>query len=83
MDRKIILDTVINNIKLNVDGIEDVEISADKSMKDYGASSLDIVEIVSSSMRQLKIKVPRTQLAELKNIDELVDVFFQAKNQAA
>ena len=44
-------------------------------MLDYGISSLDIVEIVSGSMRELQLRVPRTRLANLKNIDELVDVF--------
>lgn len=83
MDREQILNAVIKNIKLNIDGIEDKEIDTTKSMAEYGASSLDIVEIVSSSMRELKIKVPRTELANLKNINDLVDLFVRVKNQAA
>ncbi len=43
-------------------------------MKDMGANSLDIVEVVSCSMRELKVKVPRSELAQLQNIDELVDM---------
>lgn len=59
---------------------EDVDESAiepGKSMKDLGANSLDIVEIVSSSMRQLKVKVPRSELSKLTNIGELVDLLHQ------
>jgi hypothetical protein len=37
-----------------------------------GATSLDIVEVVSTSMRALKVKVPRAALGELKCLDDLV-----------
>ena len=43
-----------------------------RSMKDYGANSLDIVEVVSGAMRELKVKVPRTELNKLTNLDGLV-----------
>lgn len=82
MDREQILNLVIKNIKLNIDGLEDKEIDPNKGMTDYGANSLDIVEIVSSSMRDLKIKVPRTEMANLKNINDLVDLFAKAKDGA-
>ena len=75
MEREQILNVVIENIKLNVDGLEEEEIDPTKSLADYGASSLDIVEIVSSSMRELRIRVPRAALVDLKNIDELVTLF--------
>ena len=42
---------------------------------DYGANSLDLVEVVSRSMRQLKVKVPRSELNKLENIEQLVDLF--------
>lgn len=81
MDREQILNTVIKNIKLNIDGLENTEIDPDKSMADYGANSLDIVEIVSSSMRELEIKGPRTGMANVKKITYLVDLFVKAKNE--
>lgn len=62
-----------------IDILEDVdanEIDPAKSMKDLGANSLDIVEVVSCSMRELKVKVPRSELANLKNINELVDLLY-------
>lgn len=59
------------------DEVEENEIAREKSMKDLGANSLDIVEIVSSSMRQLKVKVPRSELSKLTNICELVDMLYQ------
>ncbi len=75
MMREKILETVITNLKNNVDGLEDTQIEPQKSMAEYGATSLDIVEVVSTSMRQLRIRVPRTALADLTNIDGLVDLF--------
>lgn len=75
MDRTDILNVVTGNLKNNVSGLDTVEIDPAKSMADYGASSLDIVEIVSTSMRQLRIRVPRPELAGLRNINDLVDLF--------
>ncbi len=57
-----------------VDGADKMVFDPSKSMKDYGATSLDMVEVVSASMRELKVKVPRTEFANIKNIDGLVEV---------
>jgi len=49
-----------------------------RTMKEMGANSLDIVEIVSRTMRELKVKIPRSELGSLKNIDALLDVLERA-----
>ena len=77
----ILMSVVIENLKDNVDDLEDVEIDPSKSMADYGAASLDIVEVVSATMRQLRLRVPRTELAELRNIDDLVDLLYAKSNE--
>jgi polyketide biosynthesis acyl carrier protein len=82
MDRQQIVDMVLKHLRLNVDGLDDVEIDTTRSMADFGASSLDIVEVVSSSMRELRIRVPMTELSGLKNIEELVDVFVRRQDGA-
>ena len=66
-----------------VSGIEDDDIDIDpqKSMAQYNASSLDIVEVVSASLRDLDIDIPRTQMAHLENINQLVDLLTQVKHQ--
>ena len=83
VDREEILAVVVKHLRQNVSDLADEEIDPSKSMVDYGASSLDIVEVVSGSMRELRIKVPRTELVDLKNIDELVDKFAEVKGRAA
>lgn len=60
------------------DAIDDLDVSTidtSKSMKDYGANSLDLVEVVSRSMRELKVKIPRAELNKLTDIDGLIDLF--------
>ncbi|MFY1632299.1 phosphopantetheine-binding protein [Micromonospora sp. NBC_01699] len=81
MDRQQVVDVVTKHIRLNAEGLDDQPVDTTKSMKDFGLGSLDIVEIVSASMRELKIRVPRTELANLKNVDELVDLFLKVKQE--
>ncbi len=50
------------------------EIPSDGSMSDLGASSLDIVEVISLTMREMKVKVPRSELNDLQNLGQLVDL---------
>ncbi|MBP7552505.1 MAG: acyl carrier protein [Spirochaetes bacterium] len=54
------------------DEVEEKDIVMTKSMVDLGANSLDIVEIVSNTMRELKIKIPRDELAKINTMDGLV-----------
>jgi len=69
--------TVIKgNIDKIVEGAREKEVTPEASLKDdFGADSLEIVEVVSRSMKELKIKVPRTELSKATNIRELVDIF--------
>jgi len=82
MDRNHIRSVVIKHLGDSVDGLDPDNVDTSLSMKDLGANSLDIVEIVSCSMRELKIKVPRSQLAKLENVDQLVDLLHEVANEA-
>lgn len=73
-DRDRIRETVLKYLARAVDDLDPAEVNTSLSMKDLGANSIDIVEVVSSSMRELRIKVPRKELNGLKNIDELVQL---------
>jgi len=78
-------DDILAVVKENlIDILEDVDVEAldpDRSMKELGANSLDIVEVVSCSMRELKVKVPRSELNKLQNITELVDLLYQVTQE--
>lgn len=82
MTRDEMFATIKANIREIIEGAKDLEITESQSMRDMGADSLEIVEVVSRSMKQLKIKVPRTELSGATNLKELLDLFekFQAAN---
>jgi acyl carrier protein len=66
-----------------VDDLSLSQIEPSKSMRELGANSLDIVEIVSLSMRELRVKVPRSELVKLTNIGGLVDLLYEVSLQAS
>ncbi len=76
-----ILSVVKNHLVDILEDIDEAEIDPSKSMKDLGANSLDIVEVVSCSMRELKVKVPRSELAKLQNVTELVDMLYDVMTE--
>jgi polyketide biosynthesis acyl carrier protein len=50
-------------------------------MADLGADSIDVVEIVSGSIRALGVKVDRTKLDRVQSIAGLVDLLEEAVAQ--
>lgn len=76
-----ILSVVKKHLMDILEDIEEDQIDPDQSMKELGANSLDIVEVVSCSMRELKVKVPRSELNKLQNITQLVDMLHQVLNE--
>jgi acyl carrier protein len=83
--REEITDLVKEHLMDNLEDLDEADFDPDKSMKDMGANSLDIVEVVSCTMRDLKVKVPRSELSKLTNVTELVDLLcrvVQEKEQA-
>jgi acyl carrier protein len=82
MTRDQVLHVVKKHLVDAVDGLEHDAIDPSRSMKDLGANSLDIVEVVSRSMRELKVKVPRSELSKLTNIGGLADTLLAASSQA-
>jgi acyl carrier protein len=75
MDRAHISTIVKKHILNAVEGLEEPDLDLQKTLADYGASSLDIVSIVSGTMRELKVKIPRTELKNIKSINGLIDMF--------
>jgi acyl carrier protein len=83
MTREEVLAVVAKHLAQSVDGLDVATIDPMRSMKDYGANSLDIVEVVSGAMRELKVKVPRTELNKLTNLDGLVGLLYDIKSSPA
>jgi acyl carrier protein len=78
VDRETVAAVVRKHLMDVVPDIKDGDIDMSRSMKELGANSLDIVEVVSCAMRELKVKVPRSELSKLTNMDGLVDMLHAA-----
>lgn len=83
MERQTILNVIEKHLIRSVDGLEAGSIDPEKKLSDYGANSLDIVEIVSGAMRELKVRIPRTELNDIQNIGGLADKFEAYDSQKA
>lgn len=81
--REAVLEVVKRHLVDTIEELEGVEIDPAKSMKELGANSLDIVEVVSCSMRELRVKVPRAELNQLENINQLVDLLHKVAEEKA
>ena len=83
VSREEILSMVKRHLMDNVEDLDEGTIDPSKSMKELGANSLDIVEVVSCTMRDLKVKVPRAELAQLNDMNALVDLLHEYASQKA
>jgi acyl carrier protein len=83
MTKEHIYAVVKKHLLQTIDGLEESQIDSSMSMKNLGATSLDIVEIVSMSMRELKVKVPRGELSKLTDIGGLVELLHSVSASTA
>ncbi|EDP94618.1 acyl carrier protein [Kordia algicida OT-1] len=60
--------------------VEKENIAIEKQLKDIGANSIDRMEIVTMSMRELNIKIPLMSFAGVNNIEGLVNVLHENVN---
>ena len=68
---------VFEVVKKNILEILDVRpdmVSIEKSLSDLGANSVDRMEVVTSSLQDLELKIPLVSFAAASNIEDLVDV---------
>lgn len=75
--REQILVVLKKHVMATIDGVTEESLARATTLSEIGAGSLDIVEIVSSTMRELRIKVPRSQLMLIETLDELVDLLHE------
>jgi acyl carrier protein len=82
MTRSEMFDVVRRNIQSIVEEAAGREITETTSMVDLGADSLQIVEVVSRSIKELRLRVPRTELANARTVKDLLDLFERSAQQA-
>ncbi len=77
MTRDEVVATIRNNVVEQLDDVEHEDLEFADSFREFGANSLDMLEVVTASMRELGIRVPRAELAEIETIEGLADKFMQ------
>jgi acyl carrier protein len=82
MEKAEIMTVLMKNLKQAVPDLTVDTLQPTQSMKEVGANSLDIVDVVSTTMRQLKVKIPREQLSTIKTVGALVDALHAAQPKA-
>jgi acyl carrier protein len=78
MKREEILTTLLKIGKEVVPELRNGEVDINKSYRELGVNSLDLLEILSAAMKELKVKVPSAQLSSVNSINGLVDLFVKA-----
>jgi len=81
MTRQQMFEVVRANIEKVVEEAAGREIGEGTSMVELGADSLQIVEVVSRSIKELRLKVPRTELANARTVKDLLDLFERSAQQ--
>jgi acyl carrier protein len=75
MNRQEIFGVIQSNMRAIIEGVDGQEVQESQSMRDFGADSLQVVEVVSRSMKALRLRVPRADLMKARNLRDLVDLF--------
>jgi acyl carrier protein len=78
VERQEIASVVRKHLANVVGDLNPSDIDMSRSMRDYRATSLDVVQVVSLTMQELKVKVPRPELGKVTNMDGLVDLLHAA-----
>lgn len=69
-----IREIIVGFVKRTLPELKYQDIDTSQSMKELGATSIDILEVVSASMRKLNVQVPRDKLGQLKCLDDLINL---------
>ncbi|MBV7340230.1 acyl carrier protein [Chloroflexi bacterium TSY] len=79
MTRNEIFDVVKSYMVEIIDDLDETsKINETDRMADLGADSIDVVEVVSDSMRALRVKVDRTKLDSAQNLAGLLNLLEEA-----
>jgi acyl carrier protein len=81
MTREEVFDILKSKAAKVLDRYDVSTFTEEKTLEELGVDSLAMVEIVAATVRVLKIKVPRPQYAQIKDIRGLLNVFMTHLDQ--
>jgi polyketide biosynthesis acyl carrier protein len=82
MTREEVLAVVVKNIKAVIPELEK-GVDLNKSNRELDINSLDLVEIITATQRDLKVKIPINELATVQTTNALVDKLFKVVSAKA
>lgn len=82
MNKAEVVRLLVKNLKEAIPEFEDVELDTGKSYMDLGVSSLELVEIVTRSGKELGLTLSFAALASVKTTEDLANVFMQMQATA-
>jgi len=81
MSRDDLLTVVYRQLKDVVAELELSEIDGNTPLREYGVSSIDLVEIVASVTAELQIRIARADLRNVSTLNELIDALAHALDE--
>ncbi|MDO4849647.1 MAG: acyl carrier protein [Coriobacteriia bacterium] len=79
MDRKEILSKVIEIVNDTLDIDEDVELSEDTNLKDLGADSFDLLELVTALEDEFETTMDDEAVEKIATVGQVVDAIESAQ----
>jgi polyketide biosynthesis acyl carrier protein len=76
MSKEDIFELIVRYSREVIPELESHQFKPGDRLVDLGANSVDRVEITMLTMEALSLKIPPVELAGVKNIGELADVFY-------
>ncbi|MCB9688384.1 MAG: hypothetical protein H6735_25315 [Alphaproteobacteria bacterium] len=84
MTRDQIVQALYASMEEVLDDVDPAALDEGMSLRaDFGADSIEVMEIVGRTTRALRLQVRRTALADLRNLGELVDALHAASRVEA
>ncbi len=80
LNKNEVFEVIKQNIVKVLPGISKEQVDIGKSLSELGANSIDRMEVVVLSMESIGIKFPLVELAEIKNLEGLVEFFYNKSN---
>ncbi len=82
MTREEVTAMVFRHVYSALPELRERPLDAGISYKEIGVDSLALLEVVTGSTKELKVKIPRNELAAITNVNGLVDLLIKAQSQA-
>jgi len=82
MTREEVTAMVFKHLYQALPELRDVTPDPGASYKELGIDSLALLEVISGSTKEMKIKIPRNELANISSVNGLVDLLIKVKSQS-